>query len=340
MLVLLAFSGESDIIIFDRALSKYTCKKEIKMIRQQAFKAKRKMLKGCLHCHTTRSDGKLTPEEVIKLFKSKGYDFLAITDHRNYNFKDFAPEEELTIIPGMEYDNGRIPYDYGLRCFHTVCIGPKKEDGNGFEQDERPESAPAATQEEYQPYLDDIHAKKNLTIYCHPEWSGTSAKYFDKMKGNFAMEIWNSGCAMLNDMDMDAAYWDELLGEDVRIYGVATDDGHSPNEHGHGWVMVNAENDVSSILAALEAGEFYSSCGPEIYDFYIEDGKAIIDCSPAAKIRLHSDAHPTKIVRDADGNMTHAEIGLRAWAGPYKYIRMSVVDKDGKMAWTNPIFID
>ena len=37
--------------------------------------------KGNLHTHTTNSDGAYTPEETIALYKSKGYDFLALTDH-------------------------------------------------------------------------------------------------------------------------------------------------------------------------------------------------------------------------------------------------------------------
>lgn len=314
------------------------------MIRQAAFEKKNKMLKGGLHCHTTRSDGKCSPEEAMAIHKENGYDFLAITDHRRYNFKNFAPELDLLIIPGMEYDNGRIPYDKGLRCFHTVCIGPSKEDGNGFLQFEESgvlDSAAAVNQEEYQPYLDDIHAKKNLTVYCHPEWSGTSAKFFDKMRGNFAMEIWNSGCAIECDMDKDASYWDELLGEGVKIYGVATDDGHKADQHCHGWVMVNAQKDINSILSALENGEFYSSCGPEIYDFYVEDGKAVIECSPASKIRLHSDAHPTLMVRAGDDPITRAEFTINHnWVGKYPYVRISVVDENGKTAWTNPIFLN
>ena len=35
------------------------------------------------------------------------------------------------------------------------------------------------------------------------------------------------------------------------IYGVATDDGHSMEQHCNGWVMVNAENNVDAILEAL-----------------------------------------------------------------------------------------
>ena len=308
------------------------------MIVQQAFADKKKMLKGDLHCHTTRSDGSCTPEEVMRLHRENGYDFLAITDHRRYNHVNFAPETGLTIIPGMEFDNGgSIPCKHGFRTYHTVCIGPSQEDGNGFAHEERVPSVNAPDQQTYQVFLDEIHAKKNLTIYCHPEWSSTPARYFDKLRGNFAMEIWNSGCVIDNDMDKDAAYWDELLGQGIRIFGVATDDGHPIYHHCKGWVMVNAENNVNAILKALEDGAFYSSTGPEIYDFYVKDGKAVVECSPAAMIRLHSDCHPTRLCQDPEGKpVTRAEFDV----SDYDYIRITVIDEQGRHAWTNPIFLD
>ena len=311
------------------------------MKRQQAFIEKNKMLKGGLHTHTTRSDGKTTPEETIRYFKDCGYDFLALTDHRFYNYTNYAPDIDITIIPGMEMDNGAgIKGKYGgRRCFHTVCIGPTKEDGNGFEQDEKMDSAVAPTQEEYQKYLDDIHAKNNLTVYCHPEWSSTPARYFDKMQGDFAMEIWNSGVAIDKDMDKDAAYWDELLGQGKLIYGVATDDGHRMDHHCNGWVMVNAENNINAILKALKEGKFYSSCGPEIYDFYMEDNKVIVECSPVVKIRLNTDGWPSFLKKSEDGSMIRAEFMMNQDI-KFPYFRATVIDKDGKYAWTNPIFIN
>jgi len=308
------------------------------MIRQAAFIDSNKMLKGGLHCHTTRSDGSCTPEEVMRLHRENGYDFLAITDHRRYNHVNFAPETGLTIIPGMEFDNSNsIPCRHGFRTYHTVCIGPSQEDGNGFAHEERVPSVNAPDQQTYQVFLDEIHAKKNLTIYCHPEWSSTPARYFDKLRGNFAMEIWNSGCVIDNDMDKDAAYWDELLGQGIRIFGVATDDGHPIYHHCKGWVMVNAENNVNAILKALEDGAFYSSTGPEIYDFYVKDGKAVVECSAAAMIRLHSDCHPTRLCQDPEGKpVTRAEFDV----SDYDYIRITVIDEQGRHAWTNPIFLD
>ena len=36
--------------------------------------------KGNLHTHTTRSDGKLSPDDTKRFYRSQGYDFLALTD--------------------------------------------------------------------------------------------------------------------------------------------------------------------------------------------------------------------------------------------------------------------
>jgi hypothetical protein len=310
------------------------------MKRQQAFIDKEKSFqKGGLHCHTTRSDGVGSPEKVMKFAHEHGFDFLALTDHQIYNHTNYAPETGILLVPGTEHSNILV-YSHGFRCFHTVCVGPSPEDGNGFANDEKLPGTNFQSSEEYQPWLDEAHGKKNLTILCHPQWSNTSAKYFENQKGNFAMEIWNSGCALAEDCDADAAYWDELLGQGKIIYGVATDDAHVFDHLCKGWVMVKAEKDLNAILAALENGEFYSSCGPEIYDFYVEGDKVVLECSPVARARLHSDMHPNQVRVDENGNITRAEFTLNHWAGPYDYVRASIVDKDGKQAWTNPIFLD
>ena len=46
------------------------------------------------------------------------------------------------------------------------------------------------------------------------------------------------------------------------------------------------------------------------------------------------------MIRDDNSNLTHAEFDIEnSGEGPYDYVRISVVDKDGKKAWTNPIFL-
>ena len=303
------------------------------MIRQAAFINAEKHLKGGLHCHTTRSDGRVEPADVMRLHKQNGYDFLAITDHRFYNYENFAPETGITVIPGMEMDRN-LPGP-GIHCHHIVTIGPEKKDGNGFEQDQRFESAKITTQAECQEMLDMLHANGNMTIYCHPEWSGVTAREFEDLTGNFAMEIWNSGCAIEDGVDTNAAYWDELLAQGKRIWGVATDDGHAIYQHCKGWVMVNSENNVASILEALKNGAFYSSCGPEIYDFYVEDGYAHVKCSPVKNIQFVHLRVPYKLVKAPEGG-TITEGSINVWRT--EYVRAVVTDAEGRRAWTNPIF--
>ena len=304
------------------------------MKRQAAFIPGAPMLKGGLHCHTTRSDGHGDPAQVIRLHKENGYDFLALTDHRLYNYDNFGVEG-ITILPGMEMDGNFSDREYRrVHCHHIVCIGPKE--GNGFAQDQQFERWVIGRPEDTQAALDMIHENGNMTIYAHPQWSGTPAREFEMLRGNFAMEVWNSGCAMENRLDTNAAYWDELLAQGIRIFGVATDDGHEMYHHCNGYVMVRSENTVPAILDALREGAFYASCGPVIEDFYVEGGRAHIKCSPVSEISFHHLRCPYKTETAPEGGaITEASAALRSDG----YIRASVMDAKGRRAWTNPIFL-
>lgn len=57
------------------------------------------VLKGCLHTHTTCSDGKLTPQEVADAYEERGYDFVAFTDH-DYLLKP----DYLAVYSGVKTD--------------------------------------------------------------------------------------------------------------------------------------------------------------------------------------------------------------------------------------------
>ncbi len=307
------------------------------MIRQAAFEGKREMLKGALHCHTTRSDGDGDPGDVMRLHKENGYDFIALTDHRRYNYESFAPETGLTVIPGMELD-ANFPRKGGVHCIHTVSIGPEKEKGNGFEHDQRFQTVSIEKPSDYQPVLDYLHENGNLTIYCHPEWSNTPISEFKDLEGNFAMELWNSGCAIENELDVDNGFiWDQVNQHGNRLWGVAVDDGHAMNQHCRGWVMVNAVNDVSAILDALRRGAFYASTGPEIYDFRIEDDMAYVECSPCANIIFRTGLRPLRLQRNGDGFITSAATKVLDY---FPFVRAVVTDEKGMKAWTNPIFLD
>lgn len=60
-----------------------------------------------LHLHTTFSDGRLTPTQLIDLLASRGLKYVAVTDHDSTEglseaFAAAAKHPEMTLIPGME----------------------------------------------------------------------------------------------------------------------------------------------------------------------------------------------------------------------------------------------
>ncbi len=305
------------------------------MLRQSAFANDGEFLKGGMHCHTTRSDGKGDPADVIRMHYEHGYRFLALTDHNKFNRINYA-DVPMTMLSGIER-NMELPGWKADRahCIHIVGVGdPAAEVGPG--QDEIiPRWGQFEDPADAQGMINEMHRWGLKTFYCHPEWSGTRYPDFSMLQGNFGMELWNSGCAIENDQDTDNGhYWDEALDEGRKLWGVAVDDGHAMYHHCNGWVMVKAENSAPAILRALEEGSFYASCGPEIHDFYVEDDRAVVDCSDAVCVSFRTLRKPLR--KTAGEHVTHAECIL---GEGIRYVRAVVRDARGRLAWTNPIFL-
>lgn len=301
------------------------------ILRQAAFEKGIPFLKGGLHCHTSLSDGKASPEATIRHHANIGYDFLAITDHHRYNTANFASDTGLLILPGMEAD--RFLDGVGMPVVHVVALGP--EQGNGYTDGQTVLYERGGTAVQCQDIIDDIRAANNLAVLAHPTWSGNTPEDALALQNYNMIEVWNTGSEIDWGVSDRGYHWDTLLHAGRRVYGVASDDGHGLEQNGFGFVRVAAEKNVKSILDALEKGEFYASCGPEIYDFYVEDGVAIINCSPVREIILQNFSAPHRVIR-GDG-ITAGQIKIRDCCTDY--IRMEVVDEKGRRAWTNPIFL-
>ena len=69
--------------------------------------------KGNLHTHTTWSDGMHTPAETAKHYRSKGYDFLALTEDHSY-IADMLKRGELSEEEAAIHPN---------RNMHTNALG-------------------------------------------------------------------------------------------------------------------------------------------------------------------------------------------------------------------------
>ena len=88
-------------------------------------------------------------------------------------------------------------------------------------------------------------------------------------------------------------------------------------------------------------GNYYSSSGPEIYDWGVRDGKVWIDTSNVNHVNfvcgnIINDGTTVLGERFKD-TLNHAEYALK---GHETYIRVEAVDKYGRTAWTNPIYLE
>lgn len=74
------------------------------------------MMKYDLHCHSTYSDGSLTPTELVELAKKRELSGLSITDHDTFHGYFEAINQGLDIIPGVE-----ISAEFESKSIHVLA---------------------------------------------------------------------------------------------------------------------------------------------------------------------------------------------------------------------------
>lgn len=92
-----------------------------------------------------------------------------------------------------------------------------------------------------------------------------------------------------------------------------------------------------SILAALKAGRYYSSQGPEIHAVEVRDGSVVVRCSPARGMFLGGRGYAR--ARALGEGITECEPPTDRFVRS-SHLRVTVVDAAGKRAWTNPVWLD
>ena len=300
--------------------------------------------KANLHCHTTCSDGRFTPEEVKAMYTEKGYQVIAFTDHNKLIPHNDLTDENFLAINGLEIGYGEYPkgdprYTIRRNCdIGMLAPNPQISEhvpyATGFYET-------AKTLETMKRYRD----AGFFVIYNHPGWSMERYPDYGPYVDMHAMEIFNYGSYVCGFEESNSRIYDDMLIDGKRIYCVATDDNHNklgrPDSFG-GFTVIKAPRlDYPSVMEALFAGHFYASQGPEIKSIYVDEENVFhVETSPATFIAITS---PTKLCAaayDTEGTgapVTKASIQLESCM---KYVRVTVTDANGKRAYSNAYFID
>ncbi|HEU5363853.1 MAG TPA: CehA/McbA family metallohydrolase [Gaiellaceae bacterium] len=293
-------------------------------------------LRCALHAHSTNSDGELAPDLLVRHYEWAGFDVLATTDH--WVRTDEASTKRLLVIPSTEL-NAVVGDGEDA---HVLALGL--------------ETDPVAPTGDFEPLADvvrwiDEHG--GLPYLAHTYWSGLRTEQWWDCPGLLGIEVWNTGCELELGRGDSSLHWDEALEHGRALQALATDDSHHPGyDSGFAWTWVRAtERSREAVLAALRAGDFYSSTGPEIRGVEVSDDEIVVRCSPAAAVTLYCGR--TRGARANDGRLGYPNLSRvlertddgaitavalqRPWDGG-RYGRVEVRAADGTKAWTNPLW--
>lgn len=298
------------------------------------FDAPGRFWRGNLHTHSDRSDGCLPAAEVCRRYRAEGYDFIALTDHFvgqfGYPITDTTGfrEEGFTTILGAELHAGAMENG---ELWHILAVGLPAD----FMPPNAPGFRPVADQETGPELAARARAAGAFVAVAHPEWSGLTTADAASIEAAHAIEVYNHGCAIGCDRPHGFYTLDQLLSAGRRLTLCATDDAHfTEPDHFGGWVMVKAEqNTPEALLAALKAGDFYASTGPEFRAVNWRETEVTVESSAVTSVIVQGRGSAAKAVHGTA--MTRTVVPLERVSGS-DWIRVTLVDAAGGRAWLNP----
>ncbi len=313
-----------------------------------------------LHCHSTLSDGRLTPEELIKAYQARGYSILAITDHEAPKDHSARSTDSFLLLTGYEayirpdpqcrYNEfsseihlnlfAKNPHNETLICYNpSYC-----KYLSAAQQEALPKAGSERTREYTVEYINEFirTARDNgyLVSYNHPTWSMEDEAQILQYEGCFSMEMLNGNSRMRHALEYNGVLYNALLRHGKAWFLHAGDDNHNvaPLDHPHSdsflaSTMILAEElTYEAVIRAMENGDMYPTEGP-LFESIAFDGQTVhVRCSPASLICCQVGSKTPAYLRAAAGEtVTEASLPLPADA---RYLRVTLTDAVGRHADT------
>lgn len=321
--------------------------------------------KANLHCHTTLSDGRETPEAVKEIYKEKGYSIVAFTEHEILVPHNDLTDDKFLALNGVEMQikedkpkNAKCTHMCFISptadvppqpCFHRekYFIGRGKENKHLAVIDERePDYERNYTPEGINDAVKRFKEKGFFATYNHPTWSLENYNDYVNYEGFDAMEILNGSCIVSGYDDYNPRVYRDMLLAGKKLFCIGADDNHNKHpkrsplsDSGCAYIMLKAEKlDYETIFSALKSGSFYASEGPEIYELYMDKNDVHISCSEAKKIYCNYGIRKAEIVLAEQGS--HISVASFTVPEDCVFFNITVVDEEGKHACTNAYFVE
>lgn len=324
--------------------------------------------KANLHCHSTISDGKLSPEELKEAYKAHGYSIIAYTDHDIMIPHPELDDDNFLALTGYEMEvtevnenlvwNKRktchmclvaLSRDAKQVCWHRekyIFGNTKNYIDKAVIDDTKPDFERAYTPECISTMMKMGRDAGFFVTYNHPTWSMEDYSNYINYDNMNAMEMVNYGCVVVGYDDYNPRVYDDMLRAGKRIFCISTDDNHNIQpldsvmcDSFGGFTMIKADKlEYETVTKALSEGNFYASEAPLIEELWFEDGVVHIKTSPARTIEFTTGVRRC-VVKHAQPGETITEASCKV-EPEHEYIRVTVIDENGYHANTNAYFTD
>jgi hypothetical protein len=300
-----------------------------------------KQYKANFHTHTTLSDGRSAPHEVIDAYVELGYAILAITDHDTFgpgNDRNH-PDRHRTTWPWTAF--GRDPEAAGMVAVEGNEISRFHHIGSYFCDYGNPEvvSGDIAIKE--------IGSLGGLAVLFHPGRYRNPASWYSSLYRAhphlIGFEIYNQGDRHPDDRKT----WDAILTDIISerpVWGFSNDDMHNPERKqlGRNWnVMLLPELSAEAVRRGMEEGTFFFVYAPEGHDGGAPPVIRAIAVD-SSKGTIHIDATGYESIEwISDGRFIHRgdRVNLSELADPGGYIRAVIRSENSSLIGTQPFRI-
>jgi len=307
--------------------------------------------RGDFHTHSNHSDGASTVAELVHYRDASGMDFIFVTDHSGVSQKRDC----------VKFKNTWWGQEPGTQHHHLGILGLDRK------------LVPSQNLvEDYQRVL----AKGGVPYIPHPTGWFPNTRYTDEQKDSlnllgdtFAIEIINGAnqvydCYDITD-EMSIALWDEHLCRRKVVTALGNTDAHLCEAIGDVWTAVFPEEfSKEGILDAVRRGRAFVSDAP-LVDLTVQcDGGPIAGMGQTLTRRPRSSGETgpltvrvlaadslglaeVRLIRDGkvinswqpDGDRVVSRAVADTHADGARYYRLECFAKDGRRAYTNPVYV-
>lgn len=296
-----------------------------------------------LHCHTTLSDGRQTPEEIRNAYKSQGYSIVAFSDHDNYfDHSDFCTDDFIAINSfEADISDNVVKSGQFRRCYHLNAFNINRD-----KEVILPKTPDYRDMQAINEYIKKLKNLGFIVAYNHPYWSLQCLDDYRNLEGCDIIEIYNHSVFVEGGDNGQEHVYDEMLRNGKRLFCTMADDNHNEfpfgdarcDSFGGKTIFLCDTLSYESVITAMQKGLFYCTQEPEIYELTLENGKVYIKCSSAQRIALSTAGRRTKALHCDNGQyVTEAEFQLE---DEDIYFRIEIIGPTGKKANTNAYFIE